>query len=336
MNFLVCRQMLLAYNPSTEFRRGEQVGPERPQGRVYRFGVFELDLDAEQLRKAGVLIRLQPHPCKVLGLLVSQPGRLVTREELRRELWGNETFVDFEQGLNYCVRQIRAVLGDDAQTPRYIETLRRRGYRFIAPVEPLAEASSRPGDPAPVEPPARVEPQSHPILATLHARTAPGVAAALVVALLLAIAWAARRPSRGARSHGPKVMLAVLPFANLSGQPEQDSFSVGLTEDLVARLVGLHDDRVAVIPRDFSVRYQDRREPLAQVGRSLGADYLLVGSVRRNGLYVRITADLIDVHTGTDRWAQTYDLKLGNILAMQSKVGQAIADEIIGKLSPQQ
>jgi TolB-like protein/DNA-binding winged helix-turn-helix (wHTH) protein len=303
------------------------VGSAHPQARVLRFGVFELDLDAVELRKAGVLIRLQPQPCKVLALLVSQPGRLVTREELRRELWGNETFVDFEQGLNYCIRQIRAVLGDDAQTPRYVETLRRRGYRFIAPLEAPPETPA---------PPAAGETHAHPVWARLRSRSARSTAVVLAVTLVLMIAWAARRPPSGARSHGPKVMLAVLPFADLSGQSEQDSFSIGLTEDLVAKLVGFHDDRVAVIPRDFTLRYKNSPQPFSQIGRALGADFILVGSVRRDGTYVRVTADLIDVRTGTDRWAQTYDLKLGNILAIQSRVGQAIADEIVGKLTTQQ
>jgi TolB-like protein/DNA-binding winged helix-turn-helix (wHTH) protein len=302
------------------------VESQGPQRRVTRFGVFEVDLDAQELRKAGALIRLQPHPFKVLALLVSRAGQVVTREELRGELWGNDTFVDFEQGLNYCIRQIRAVLGDDAQAPRFVETFRRRGYRFIAPVGPLADA------PPPAAPVA-----SRPLagLPAFRWKSVAAVAVVVVIIVLLAGSWAWHRSFLGARQRDSKVMLAVLPFSSLNGQAEKDQFSVGLTEELTAQLVGLHSDRLAVIPRDFALRYKEGSEPLSQVGNDLGADYLLVGSVLRNGTRVRITAELVDVHTGTDRWAKTYEFKLGNIVAVQSEVGRAMADEIIGKLASQ-
>jgi TolB-like protein/DNA-binding winged helix-turn-helix (wHTH) protein len=299
----------------------------RPQR---RFGVFELDLDAQELRKAGALIRLQPHPFKVLALLVSHAGQVVTREELRAELWGNDTFVDFEQGLNYCIRQIRAVLGDDAQAPRFVETFRRRGYRFIAPVEPLADA------PPPAVPVAsRPRPLALAGLLGIRWKSFAAVAVVVFAIALVAGSWAWHHSFLGARQHDSRVMLAVLPFASLNGQAEKDQFSAGLTEELTAQLVGLHSDRLAVIPRDFALRYKEGSVPLSQVGHDLGADYLLVGSVLRNGTRVRITAELVDVHTGTDRWAKTYEFKLGNIVAVQSEVGRAMADEIIGKLASQ-
>jgi len=303
---------------------GEVVVLAHSQGRVVRFGVFELDLDAQELRKAGALIRLQPHPSKVLAMLVSRPGRLITREELRRELWGNNTFVDFEQGLNYCIRQIRFVLGDDAQTPRYVETFRRRGYRFIAPVSSASE-TDRPM--AAVEPRLRME--------GFRLRSVGAIAFAVALLLVLVGSWAWHRSSVGARQHDPKIILAVLPFANLNGQPAQDYFSVGLTEELTAQLVGLHSDRLAVLPRDVTSRHNQNNEPLTQIGRALGADYVLVGNVLRDGARVRISAELIDVRAGTDLWAQTYDFKLGNIIAVQSEVGRAIAEEIIGKVTSQ-
>jgi TolB-like protein/DNA-binding winged helix-turn-helix (wHTH) protein len=308
------------------------VESRRPEWRVVRFGVFELDLAGQELRKAGALIRLQPHPFQVLALLVTRAGQVVTREELRRELWGNDTFVDFEQGLNYCIRQIRAVLGDDAQTPRFVETFRRRGYRFIAPVEPLVDAP-RPASPVkPSLPAAAALPPGPP---GFRWKSIAVVAPLVVALLVVAGSWAWHRSSLGARQHNPKVMLAVLPFASLNGQAEKDQFSVGLTEELTAQLVGLRSDRLAVIPRDFALRYKEGSEPLSQVGHALGADYLLVGSVLRNGTRVRITAELVDVHTGTDRWAKTYEFKLGNIVAVQSEVGRAMADEIISKLAAQ-
>ena len=111
--------------------------------KTLRFGAFELDLEAQQLRKAGVLVRLQPQPFKVLAVLVGRAGQVVSREDLRRELWGDETFVDFEQGLNFCIRQIRVMLGDEAQAPRYVETIPRRGYRFIAQVNGIDGAAQR-------------------------------------------------------------------------------------------------------------------------------------------------------------------------------------------------
>lgn len=239
---------------------------------VVSFGPFELDLGNCELRRDGVHVPLQPQPFKVLSLLVRNAGRLVPREEIRANIWGQGTFLDFNQSLNYCVRQIRSALDDDVAAPRFVETRQRLGYRFVAPVAELL-------------------PQPHPLAAR-------------------------------------KIMLVVLPFLNLSGDPEQDYFSDGLTEEMTTQLGRLNPERLGVIARTSAMRYKGTTETVEQIGRQLRVNYLLEGSVRRAGNKMRIAAQLIQVSDQTHIWAESYERDIGDALALQSEVARAVAAEI--------
>lgn len=244
-----------------------------------KFDRFELDLASGELRKGGALVKLQPQPFKVLTLLAASGGRLVSREEIQKEVWTDDTFVDFNQGLNYCIRQIRAALCDDAEVPGFIETVPRRGYRFLASVEAVSQPA----------------------------------------------AAVARR-----------VMLAVLPFENLSGDEGQEYFSDGLTDEMIAQLGRVNPQRLGLIARTSAMRYKHTDKRVDTIGRELGVSYVLEGSVRRSATRVRVTAQLIQVSDQTHLWADTYDRSVGDMLTLQSELAQAIAGEIRVQLTPQE
>ncbi len=295
-----------------------------PQSAVLVFGAFELHIRSGELLKEGRHIRLQPQPFRVLSLLASRAGQLVTREEIRQTIWGNETFVDFEQGLNFCINQIRAALGDDPETPRYIETLPRRGYRFLAPVEELRPAASRQAE------------SSSRFGKHLAAGGRLWVAAVALAVILLSSAYLARqRFWRASHPASGKTMLAVLPFENLTGDTEQEYFSDGLTEEMITQLGRMHPERLAVIARTSAMQYKRTNKGTQQIGRELGVDYILEGSVRRAGDHVRISAQLIQVRDQTHLWAESYERDLRDILALQADVARAITQQIQLKLTPQ-
>jgi TolB-like protein/DNA-binding winged helix-turn-helix (wHTH) protein/Tfp pilus assembly protein PilF len=295
-----------------------------------RFGVFEMDLRTGELRKLGTLVKLQQQPFRVLALLVRRAGDLVTREEIRDEIWGAETYVDFDQGLNFCIKQVRAALNDQAVTPRYIETLPRRGYRFIAPVAQAAGPWPPPdaGATTHVEEPARTKAARRRLPAWLAA------GALLVLALTLAVVVG--------RDRGPipvvnaaRAKLAVLPFENLGSDPEQAWFSDGLTEEMIAQLGRLQPERLAVIARTSVMRYRDPQRDIAAVGRELGVDYVIEGSVRHADGRVRITAKLIDTRDQTQIWTETYERDLQDMLSLQNEVARDVAAGIKITLTPQ-
>ena len=244
---------------------------------VIRFGDYEADLRSGELRKRGTRIRLPGQSFAVLALLLEHPGELVTREELRARLWPSDVFVDFENNLNTAVGRLREALGDSAEKPRFIETLPRRGYRFIAR---LSEAPVR------VPSPAR------------------------------------------------RIKLAVLPLENLSGDPAKEYFSDGMTEELITQLAGLAPERLGVIARTSAMHYKGTCKDIARIGRELGVDYVVEGSVRRADDRVRISAQLILVSDQTHLWAQSYDGELGDILKLQSEVAEAITRQIEVTVSP--
>ena len=294
---------------------------------LLRFGVFDLDPKSGELRKGGVEINLPPQPAKVLVLLATRAGQLVTREELRQQVWGKETFVDFEHGLNSCIKQIRAALDDHPESPRYIETRPRRGYRFIAPVQEVAAR--------PVTPGARSEG-----VPTTAPRIGPRRYSIAIVALVLALFatgyFARLAPTRHAVSSGDKIMLAVLPFENLTGDTRQEYLSDGLTEEMITQLGRMHPERLGVIARTSAMQYKKTQKGMDQIGRELGVAYVLEGSLRRAGDHVRVSAQLIQVRDQTHLWAESYERDLRDILALQNDVAQAIAREIDLKLTPQQ
>lgn len=293
-----------------------------------RFGAFEVDLRAGELRKQGVKIKLQEQPFQVLQVLLEKPGEVVTREELRQRIWPVDTFVDFEGGVNNAVKRLREALGDKAETPRFIETLPRRGYRFIAAgngigsLAAIAEGSQKTDDSAVVRRGRRV-----------GFGVGLGVAALLLALLGLMPTnfWQRFSGNGGA----PQIRsIAVLPLENMSGDPSQDYFADGMTEELITGLSQI--GALKVISRTSMMQYKGTKKPLPQIARELGVDGIVEGSVRRSTDQVRVTAQLIYGPTDTNLWARSYDRHLRDVLALQSAIARAIADEIQVKMTPRE
>ena len=237
---------------------------------MYRFGNYELDRRTLELRKAGQKIKLAPQPARVLKLLVSRPGELVSRDEIRRELWGEATFVDFQRNLNYCVNCVRDVLGDTARSPRYIETLPRRGYRFVTPVE-------------------RQRPFAEPTL-------------------------------------------AVLPFADLNGDPAREYFADGITDALITELARIKT--VRVISRQSVLHLKGSSRKLDEIARDLSVDGIVEGGVLHEGNRVRVTAQLMLMEPERHAWAQSYDCDMSAVLTTQREAARAIAGCVATALRP--
>jgi TolB-like protein/DNA-binding winged helix-turn-helix (wHTH) protein len=313
-------------------------------GRVLRFGLFELNPEAQQLRRAGAVLRIQPQPLKVLTLLVSRAGRVVTREELRHELWGEGTFVDFEQGLNYCIRQIRVVLGDEAQTPRYIETIPRRGYRFIAslqaqPTEVRNAEESAPGGPVAASgeiASGTEELNTSPTALSRFRNRLQQIAILSAVALLLCLAgvyaWQRVRGRVTSAAAMPIRSIAVLPFDNFSGDSHQDYLADGMTDELITDLAQLGSLRVT--SRASVMRYRGAEKPIEQIRRDLGVDAIVEGSVVRSGGKVRVDARLVSTSDDRHLWAQSFSQDEQDIIALQDDVARAIAERIEVAVEP--
>ncbi|HEV2349192.1 MAG TPA: winged helix-turn-helix domain-containing protein [Terriglobia bacterium] len=300
-----------------------------------RFRAFEIDSDNQLLRKAGLPIKLAPQPFKVLTLLSSRPRQLVTREELQKEIWADGTVVDFEHGLNFCIREIRRVLGDDPDAPQFIETVPRRGYRFVAPVEMMVEAqpplSIQDGSP---EAPRRTEAVA-PKSKHFRGLLALGVSVLCLTAFsatLLELNIGGLRSRLFGMTRAPIRSIAILQLRNLSGNPDQDYFADGLTDELttnVARIASLK-----VISATTTRQYRDSRDLLPQIARELKVDAVVEGSVVRSGQRVRITAQLIDARTDTHLWAQSYECDFGEILEIQDSIALEIAAQVRANLTP--
>jgi TolB-like protein/DNA-binding winged helix-turn-helix (wHTH) protein/Flp pilus assembly protein TadD len=295
---------------------------------LLRFGPFQLDLQACELRKGETLLHLAPQPCKVLALLASNPHKVFTRQEIQQEIWGGETFVDFDQGLNAAIRQIRTALCDDAEAPRYIETLPRRGYRFLMAVESPREEIEQPVAnrmaASPVDPPAGADWRNR-----FSFR-----AFLLLVTAVLAVAFGAWRVSRSKIDRAQIKSIAVLPLANLSGDPAQDYFADGMTEELTTDLGQI--SALRVISRTSAMHYKGTNKTLPEIARELHVDAVVEGSVERSGDQVRITAQLIEAPTDRHLWAKKYQRDLRDVLSLQDDVAQAIANEVKIKLTPQE
>jgi len=285
-----------------------------PSSNLARFGSFELDLSSGELRRDGVPLKLQPQPARVLVLLVSRPGDVIARNELAERVWGSETFVDFERGLNFAIRQIRATLNDDADQPRYVETVPKRGYRFIAPLEQAPSA-------APV--------YVSPVRRTRRIPLAVGMAALLLVgtAGYLTMRRAASPTGQGS------IVLAVLPFDDMS--VDRQAFLVeGLTEEMVARVTQISPEHLKVIARMSAMQYERTQKSARQIGQELGADYVLENSIRHEGGRIRITSQLVRAADQTHLWAQNYDRDMRELLALETEVTADIAEQIQRKLLP--
>jgi TolB-like protein/DNA-binding winged helix-turn-helix (wHTH) protein len=299
-----------------------------PDPRVLRFDDFELDVRAGELRKRGVKLRLQGQPLQVLAALLSRSGDLVTREELRAQIWTADTFVDFDHSLHNAIARLREVLGDSAETPRYIETLPRRGYRFIGQADG-AEVQSVSPVLAQHAPPAEL-----PVSPT-HTKSRKFLATAILTPLLIGFAvWLARVSGRPISAAPRLNSIAVLPLANLSGDPSEDFFADGMTDQLITDLAKVGSLRV--ISRTSVIRYKGTKKSLPEIARELNVDAIVEGSVVRSGQRVRVTAQLLQARTDRHLWADTYDGDLGDVLKLQGEVAYAIAQQVRAQLTPQQ
>jgi TolB-like protein/DNA-binding winged helix-turn-helix (wHTH) protein/Flp pilus assembly protein TadD len=299
-----------------------------------RFDEFEIDLRSAELWVRGNRTRLQDQPFQVLRVLLERRDEIVTRDELKQNLWPADTFVDFDDGLNTAVRKIRDALGDSAEKPRFIETIPRRGYRFVgrlvdvqpAVVSQLAEESKKRSE----QKNAGLNTSDSAVLATQKAFLPTrwrvllaGVAALAVFCVALVLYRSGR--ARGA-NQPPIKSLAVLPLTNLSGDPKQEYLADGMTEALIGRLSAMHNLRV--ISRTSVMRFKDTHLSVPEIARTLQVDAIVEGSVIRDGSRIRVHAQLIRAATDEHFWSETYDRELGGVLSLQSDVAQSIARRV--------
>jgi TolB-like protein/DNA-binding winged helix-turn-helix (wHTH) protein len=324
-------------------------------GRVrVRFGAFELDLSTGELRSIEapdpdnpesnhpgfnnkVLLREQVF--QALRMLLEREGKIVTREEIKGRLWPSDTVGDFDQSINASIKALRRALGDSADNPRYIETLARRGYRLMPTITYLAAAA--PGN-ALVKDREQGEHSSAEIshnVGAVQRQMKPHwwkavVVLASVVLVAGYISWRHVRTITPPRSE--KIMLAVLPFENLTGDPRQDYLADSLTEETISQLGRLNPEELGVIARTSVMRYKHTDERLDQIGRDLSVQYLMENSLRESGEHMRLTAQLIQVKDQSQLWSQDYDYPLKDILNVEDDVAKAVAREIRLRLTPQQ
>jgi TolB-like protein/DNA-binding winged helix-turn-helix (wHTH) protein/Flp pilus assembly protein TadD len=302
--------------------------------RRLRFGVFEADPRLGELTKHGKRLPLQEQPFQLLAMLLARPGELVTREELRAKIWP-QTIVDFDHGLNKAVSKIRDALGDSADNPRFIETVARRGYRFLADVAVVQDV---PPQTAAADPAVRADAAAlaRPEVGT-SSRRPPGALVWRLIGfgLALVLAAAASWILYASRSSVPKIRsLAVLPLKNLSGDLSQDYFTDGMTEELITELGQI--SALRVISSTSAMHYKGVDKPVTEIARELSVQAVVEGSVLRSGDRVRITAQLIRVPADEQMWAHSYEGDLRDTLALQSQVAQAIAQQIRATLSQRQ
>lgn len=308
---------------------------------VLRFGTYEVDPRSGELRKAGIRIKVQQQPLKLLEILLRRPGEVVTREELRVLIWPDESFGDFDQAVNVAIAKLRGALGDSADNPRYIETIPRRGYRFIAEVAVLQRDSGKP-EPA-QETPATAgstasvavvtEPAPFKRLPAPYSWKIIGFCVVLLAALALVLAyrrWNNHSPANASPA-GLIRSLAVLPLENLSGDA-QDYFADGMTDELITDLAQI--GALRVISRTSVMPYKGARKSLPVVARELSVDAIVEGTVLRSGNQVRITAQLIQASADKHLWAQSYQGDVRDTLSLQKQVASAIADQIRIELTP--
>jgi len=290
---------------------------------IIRFEDFELDRGAFELRQRGRVVRVERIPLELLFFLAENPGRLLTREQILERIWGKDVFVDADNGINTAVRKIRQALKDNPENPRFLQTVSGKGYRFakFEVVDKKLEIVSA------VDQTTSTSAQQEKEKEKGRRRLWPlwlGVAVLLTVAAIVARPLLRRKaaPSSG------KEMLVVLPFVNLSGDPQQDYFADGMTEEMITELGSLDPRHLGVIARTSSMQYKGARKNTAQIAQELGVDYLLEGSVRREGERVRVTAQLIQARDQTHVWAGSFDREQADAVKLQSDVALAIADKI--------
>jgi TolB-like protein/DNA-binding winged helix-turn-helix (wHTH) protein/Tfp pilus assembly protein PilF len=297
--------------------------------RIVRFEDYQADLQTGELQKNGRKIRLSGQPFQILTFLLEKPGELITREELRARLWPDEVFVDFDHSLNAAVNKLREALCDSTNEVRFIETLPKRGYRFIGQVE------VRDGPPASPAVAISSEPNApHPPEGLNQQHTTRKYAVVLIAILLAGLLYVYSRRGRPPSSSGvpPIQSVAVLPLVNLTGNPDQEYFADGMTEALTTELGKLSTLRV--ISRTSAMGYKQTRKSVPEIARELNVDAVVEGAVQRSGDHVAITAQLIYAPADRHLWAQSYEHDLRDILSMQREVAERIAYEVRAKIAP--
>ena len=311
-----------------------------------RFGTFELNVRTGELVSIGtetvepgsakVLLREQPF--RILRILVERQGQMVTRQEIRQILWPNDTFVDYERSINVAMAILRKALADDADHPKYIETLARRGYRLIAPVE-WQQSSTAAQDTfgSLTETLPRIEgpmAEREPGAPKRWGKAAVAAACAVILVVVGYITWRHFRAIARARSE--KIMLAILPFENLTGDPTKEYLADGLTEETISELGRLKPEQLGVIARTSVMGYKHKDTRLDQIGRDLSVQYVLENSLRESGNHIRLTSQLIQVKDQTHLWSRDYDYPAKDILTIEDDVAKAVALEIRLRLTSQQ
>ena len=307
-----------------------------------RFGAFELDLNTGELRSIeapdpGDKVILREQVFQVLRVLLEREGKIVTREEIKGRLWPDDTVVDFDHSINATINTLRRALGDSADDPRYIKTLARRGYRLIPAIEHL-ESVPEPALEKDREQSA-VEMSENPARVQTAEESPRWWKAALVIASVVIlvgvvgyISWRHFRATPLPR----KIRLAVLPFANLTGDPNKEYLADGLTEETISQLGRLNPEQLGVIARTSVMGYKHKDVRLDQIGRDLSVQYVLENSLRESGDHLRLTAQLIQVKDQTHLWAQDYDYPAKDVLNVEDDVAKAVAREIRVRLTSQQ
>jgi TolB-like protein/DNA-binding winged helix-turn-helix (wHTH) protein/Tfp pilus assembly protein PilF len=311
-----------------------------------RFGTFELNVRTGELVSIGtgaveagaakVLLREQPF--QILRILVERQGNMVTRQEIRQILWPDDTVVEFDRSINVAMTILRKALADDADHPKYIETLTGRGYRLIAPVEWQPSQTAAPGL---LEPRAETLPRIEGQISEREPRAPKYWLKAAVVAvsavMLVGIAYRSWRHFRDATPpSSKKIRLAVLPFANLTGDPNKEYLADGLTEEMISQLGRLSPEQLGVIARTSVMGYKHKDVRLDQIGRDLSVQYVLENSLRESGGHLRLTAQLIQVKDQTHLWSQDYDYPAKDVLTVEDEVAKVVAREIRVRLTSQQ
>jgi len=315
---------------------------------VVRFGVFEVNLRSGELRKSGIKIKLHDQPFKILAMLLERPGEVVMREELRQKLWPADTFVDFNHGLNNAVLRLREVLGDSADTPRFIETIPRRGYRLIVAVDSVADgspglipASTPAPSPAQIVQPvptagagAPDSPDTSDLRDTSNRRREFWRSAIVVASVLAVVAVFVGTVLIRRTTKMPRIQsLAVLPFQNLSGDPAQEYLADGVTDMLITQLARLNS--VRVISRTSAMHYKNSPQKLPEIARELDVDAVVEGTVSSTVDSVRINAQLIDARNDRHLWAEVFERDIHDLLALQSELARTIADQVANRTGPQ-
>lgn len=300
--------------------------PAKPN--VVSFGAYEFNPYSKELRKEGMRVRLEGQPLAILQVLLERPGEVVTREELQKKLWPGDTFVDFEHSLNAAVKRLRAVLNDSADQPRYIETLARRGYCFVAPTNGVGADQER----------------EKPVAATVESEALPQVSvykkqfwlvagAALFLIVIAGWGWRLSRNRLTTAAISPVRSLAVLPLENLSGDPSQEYLADGMTEELIGRLATIRGLRV--ISRTSAMHFKNTTLSVPEIAKTLGVDAIVEGSIIREGSEVRVHAQLIRGATDEHIWAGEYQREYRSLLTLQDEVSRNIAERIEITLAPQ-